>query len=171
MRQFFGALSSSGSAHEDTLPAVERCTLRPDTLSAYWEAVAASLADAVRTALPSPERGPWPPTAAECLDANLLAQAVGNLVAYRLLASSATPQDRLSRGVGVSARLHLGKQLSGEASESLGRRGRQSGRQRLRNPPRHKQTQQRMEAAVKTRVWRGNLESFDGGRLRLPGHG
>mmetsp|Transcript_142653 Transcript_142653/g.371751 ORF Transcript_142653/g.371751 Transcript_142653/m.371751 type:complete len:1968 (+) Transcript_142653:130-6033(+) len=79
---------------EDTLPAVERCTLAPDTLSAYWEATSTSLSDVVMMALTSPHTAPsFQPSPAECADVDLLAQATGNLIAHRLLPCAVAPPE------------------------------------------------------------------------------
>jgi len=85
---------------EDTLPALDLCDLGPGTTSAYWTAVVGCLAEAVAAPEPSdPVSSPidFPSTA----DAELLAQAVGNLIAHRIISCKATPPKELDQAVQV----------------------------------------------------------------------
>lgn len=85
---------------EDTLPAAEKAVLGQEASATYWDAIISSLQEVSAVMVPQPGL-----SQAEAAETNLLTQAMGNLVANRLLTCTLAPAKVAEAAVGLLERL------------------------------------------------------------------
>jgi len=84
---------------EDSLPALEHCSLAPRCSSEYWRAVMEALARVISSVMAADARHHPKPEAADADEADMLFQAVANLITHRLLACKVAPPEVSEKAV------------------------------------------------------------------------